>query len=670
MRSRTAWWRSTVLAWGIGVGVLAGSVGAAPFKVYIFNGQSNMGISTTQNFVAENYPELNTWLQSDENDVLFFRRGTSASSNQNEDGEVVGRNRTMGYEAMFGYHVARYWKAIDPEQRIAIVKVSQGATPMSRFLPAGRPAGPHWAVNGDYPWKREASVHVSLRECFEEAIDSLESKGHTWEGAGFFWYQGEGDAVEVISSNGAESYLANLNDLIVGADAYHDPSDPPEPGQEAKGDDPLLDRIMGWRDYLRNLAAPAVVARIMWYPDDSRLDGKWSGYNSSLVRGALTTFGDDPGSQPAAWINVDDLNTGDGTHLDGHSVVEAGDRFARAYLGLLDADNYVFPPKIDPTYRYFGDSIENTMSSRHSGAEIYYTLNGAEPTQSSSRYSGPVVIRNTVEVKARAYVAGKAPSEVRTVPLTRIDAWPATDAAGMEPGIKYYVYDIASETFPDFDQLTPTDSGITSTIDYQAIAPADSMYGIRFEGYVKMPVSTTYLFGLKTNTKDSSELTIDDSLVIDKEGTYCFHRTTRKSWFPLDDGLHYFRIDYYQFAPMDDSWNGTRLEFSYRNVFSHYVELNDSSSWFFHGTPSTVVQPASSGGRAGRFVVRDNRLLVTSQGPHKVAVHRLDGSVVLSHQGCGRSVVDLSSKRLATGTYVVSVDFGGRTALKRRLLTR
>jgi len=651
-------------------GILFGNGTTAPYKVYIFSGQSNMGVSAGRDFVETNHPEMYSWLQSADNDALFFYRSTSSDINQNEDGEVVGQGGQMGYEAMFAYHAARYWKQRNPEQRIAIVKVAQGATGISYFLPAGRSAGKHWAINGDYPWKREGKVHVSLRECFEEAIDSLESKGHTWEGGGFVWYQGESDAVSVISSLFGEEYLANLTDLIIGADAVHHPDDPPEQGQAAKGDDPSLDRIMGIRDYLRNPVAPAIVARIMWYPDNPNRGGGCSMYNATLVRNALTTFGDDPQNQPAAWINVDDLSTSDGTHLDGASVVEAGNRFAKAYLRLLDTDNCVLPPKIDPTYRYFGDSIEISMSSRHSGAQIYYTLDGSEPTQSSTRYTAPLVLRSTTDVKARTYVSGRDPSEVRTVPFRRIDAWPATGPEGMVSGIKYYLYDIESEAFPDFDALTPTDSGITETLDFKSIAPADSMYGIRYTGYVTIPVSTFYTFVLKTHSSDSSELTIDDSLVLDKKGTDAFHRIIRNRRFPLASGRHAFQIDYYQFAGMNESWNGTKLDFAYKNVFEQQVALNDSSLWFFHSPNPTSLTRAKHVQKNGCCIIRGSQINIIGEGEHTIRLYRMNGTMVVFKKGNGRSHFDLSSKHLPAGTYLIAVNYNGRTAIKKYLVQK
>ena len=48
------------------------------------------------------------------------------------------------------------------------------------------------------------------------------------------------------------------------------------------------------------------------------------------------------------------------------------------------------------------------------GAVIYYTTNGAEPTEQSTRYSNPVAVSRTTVIRARAYMANTIMSEIAT----------------------------------------------------------------------------------------------------------------------------------------------------------------------------------------------------------------------------------------------------------------
>jgi alpha-mannosidase len=53
---------------------------------------------------------------------------------------------------------------------------------------------------------------------------------------------------------------------------------------------------------------------------------------------------------------------------------------------------------------------EITITSKDAGAEIFYTLDGTEPTRNSIRYTGPVRLERTTTLKAVAFESGKHPS--------------------------------------------------------------------------------------------------------------------------------------------------------------------------------------------------------------------------------------------------------------------
>ena len=69
-----------------------------------------------------------------------------------------------------------------------------------------------------------------------------------------------------------------------------------------------------------------------------------------------------------------------------------------------------------PQFSHPGGTFTNSFSLGLTvpavGAQIRYTLDGSKPTEKSRRYTGSIIISNTVEVQARTYEAGKAPSPV------------------------------------------------------------------------------------------------------------------------------------------------------------------------------------------------------------------------------------------------------------------
>lgn len=108
----------------------------------------------------------------------------------------------------------------------------------------------------------------------------------------------------------------------------------------------------------------------------------------------------------------------DNADVSGNGKINSTDlKYLRQYL---DGDIDVFPavngssssssvkkPSITvyKSFSYSGKKI--TMETDTDGARIYYTLNGSDPTNDSSRYSEPIIVDKDVTVKAVAYKSGK-----------------------------------------------------------------------------------------------------------------------------------------------------------------------------------------------------------------------------------------------------------------------
>ncbi len=79
-----------------------------------------------------------------------------------------------------------------------------------------------------------------------------------------------------------------------------------------------------------------------------------------------------------------------------------------AYSGLLEA------PQAGTSAGSYDSAVEVSLSCAQEGAKIYYTLDGGEPSQSDSLYSGPISIPQTGMIRARAYKDGFIQSEIST----------------------------------------------------------------------------------------------------------------------------------------------------------------------------------------------------------------------------------------------------------------
>lgn len=75
-------------------------------------------------------------------------------------------------------------------------------------------------------------------------------------------------------------------------------------------------------------------------------------------------------------------------------------------------------PTFTPAAGTYAGAQNVTIATTTTGAEIYYTIDGTEPTEASLLYTAPVRIANSSVLKARAYATGKAPSAVATAAYT------------------------------------------------------------------------------------------------------------------------------------------------------------------------------------------------------------------------------------------------------------
>ncbi len=77
-----------------------------------------------------------------------------------------------------------------------------------------------------------------------------------------------------------------------------------------------------------------------------------------------------------------------------------------------DASTKVADPVLLPASCLFSPSTNVTIACATSGATVRYTLDGSEPTASSTEYTGPIAISATTTVKARAFSANQDPSDI------------------------------------------------------------------------------------------------------------------------------------------------------------------------------------------------------------------------------------------------------------------
>lgn len=211
---------------------------------------------------------------------------------------------------------------------------------------------------------------------------------------------------------------------------------------------------------------------------------------------------------------------------------------------------YVPMPFVAPYEGFFKEQATVTITGDVADAEIYYTLDGSEPTQQSARYEAPFQLTHSAVVKAIVYRNGQCgkvgEAMIRVLP------------EGEQPKVAYQYYErMMKKSLPDFDALgRPTREGYVHefTLDEFDVEEKDH-FAIRFTTRMQIDRAGKYTFGIISD--DGAKLYIDGREVIDNDGSHSAdmkYGTTQ-----LTEGLHDVCVEYF------DDYMGQKLEVYYKS---------------------------------------------------------------------------------------------------------
>ena len=113
------------------------------------------------------------------------------------------------------------------------------------------------------------------------------------------------------------------------------------------------------------------------------------------------------------------------TFTDGTTVLNASimSAFQSKINEIIDKVNGGVTPETVATPVISISGTSATISCSTSGATIYYTLNGATPTTSSTRYTGAITLSSACTIKAIAVKSGMNNSSVASRSYTPSSTW-------------------------------------------------------------------------------------------------------------------------------------------------------------------------------------------------------------------------------------------------------
>ena len=200
----------------------------------------------------------------------------------------------------------------------------------------------------------------------------------------------------------------------------------------------------------------------------------------------------------------------------------------------------------------FTEPLAVALATTTSGAEIRYTLDGSEPTETSALYAAPVPVDRSRTLKAKGFKPGAAPSRTLTLEAEKAvfrKGAPAGETA-TRPGVAYSYYEGVFSCVNDIRKGKYVSSG-TMPAPSIAQAPQEDHFAYVFTGLILIPERGVWEF--MTKSDDGSVLTIGDRKVVDNDGSHASVMATGR--VALEAGLHPYTLLYFEdYEGQDFSW--------------------------------------------------------------------------------------------------------------------
>ena len=201
----------------------------------------------------------------------------------------------------------------------------------------------------------------------------------------------------------------------------------------------------------------------------------------------------------------------------------------------------VSDPFIDKDLFQFVDEIKVSLGSATEGAQLYYTLDGTEPTEESSLYKEPITLNQSVTLKVKGFKEGYASSHTFSVDATKAKFHHASKPAGSVAGTNYTYCIGTFERIADMLKAKVLDSGVMPEPSIKNATQPDH-FGYVFTGLIQVPEDGVYTFA--TRSDDGSILYIDGVKVVDNDFSHSAVRATGK--IALYKGCHNYRLEYFE----------------------------------------------------------------------------------------------------------------------------
>jgi hypothetical protein len=163
------------------------------------------------------------------------------------------------------------------------------------------------------------------------------------------------------------------------------------------------------------------------------------------------------------------------------------------------------PPVFEKEGGVFTESVTVALKTKSTNAVIRYTLNGSEPTETSSAYSTPIPINTTTLLRAACFEQGLAPSVSVSHAFTMLD----NDVANFSSGLPVVIIDAFNQpiTYQDYYPMSvrfiDASGGRVSLLN--STADFDGRADLKRRGFTSLRYPK-WSFTLKTRNDDGDKV--------------------------------------------------------------------------------------------------------------------------------------------------------------------
>ncbi len=204
-------------------------------------------------------------------------------------------------------------------------------------------------------------------------------------------------------------------------------------------------------------------------------------------------------------------------------------------------ENVVSIPYMDRDLNLFMDKTTVTLATATEGAVIRYTLDGSEPTETSSLYEQPFDLDKTTQIKAKGFKDGFRPSRTLSIMATKAELKVALQVHPTQNGTSYKYYEGMYQKVADVEKSPLVETGILPEPSIKGARQEDH-FGYIFSGLINVPEDGVYTF--QTRSDDGSVLYIDNELVVNNDGSHAAIPAT--GLIALKKGFHPYTLYYFE----------------------------------------------------------------------------------------------------------------------------